>query len=222
MIIKYRDFNQSEIVIKNNYTTEWNEIKKVLSEMNLHIKESDQTGKVGKPIFDVVGTNEYIKKGLSNFLWESNLKIPNEYKFLGTDIDFGKNGIVLEVQFSNYPFLLNNVIRSELFYKSGTIFSKKKTQLILIITKCHMFEASNSTLYYEQAVSQVESLARHDMFNAPVRLIGLFEDKNIEIPVMKSIYSSKRYSRTVETQNIIKCKILSKKNLNSRCEIQIL
>ncbi len=87
--------------------------------------------------------------------WLVNIPIPVDYSFLGTDIDFGKAGVIVESQFSNYPFLLNNTLRSELFFKAGTIFAGHPTQLVILITKALMYPASNSTLYYEQAVRQL-------------------------------------------------------------------
>ena len=56
--------------------------------------------------------------------WECNLKIPNKFNSLGKDIDFYKDNLLLEVQFSSYPFLLNNIIRSELFHKNEAISKK--------------------------------------------------------------------------------------------------
>ncbi|MEH2284834.1 MAG: hypothetical protein V7K90_26540 [Nostoc sp.] len=56
---------------------------------------------------------------------------------------------------SNYPFLLNNTLRSELFFKAKTEFVGYPTNLVIIVTKALMFPASNSTLYYEQAVNQL-------------------------------------------------------------------
>ena len=74
--------------------------------MPLHIKASDQAGIQGNPIFDPVGTNEYVKTALIQYNWQSNLPIPVAYSFLGKEVDFGKAGIIIEIQFSNYPYLL--------------------------------------------------------------------------------------------------------------------
>ena len=80
----------------------------------------------------------------------AGIPIPAEYDFLGTGIDFGSQGMLIEVQFSNYPFLLNNTVRSELFWQAKIPLAHKHTEVVVIITKAHMFPASNSTLYYEQ------------------------------------------------------------------------
>ena len=190
--------------------------------MSLHIKPSDQSGIQGNPIFDPVGTNEYIKSNLLQLGWQANIPIPSEYKFLGKDIDFGKLGVIVESQFSNYPFLLKNTLRSELFFKAGIIFAGKATQLVVLITKAWMFPASNSTLYYEQAVQQLTALTKYKVFDVPIRLVGLFEQQNTTISVTWTVYSSARYSRTVQTRNIRQCQIIPGNSVNNRCRLHII
>ncbi|GAX34769.1 hypothetical protein NIES3585_07710 [Nodularia sp. NIES-3585] len=190
--------------------------------MPLHIKASDQAGIQGNPIFDPVGTNEYIKAAFINRSWQSNIPIPAPFKFLGTDIDFAKSGIVIEIQFSNYPFLLNNTLRSELFFKSKTEFAGCQTNLVILVTKALMFPASNSTLYYEQAVNQLTALAENQVFDVPIRLVGLFEESNTTVPVVWTEYSSKRYSRNVNTRVSRQCQILAGRSNRSRCILRLL
>ena len=96
-------------------------------------------------------------------------------------MDFSKNGVIVEAQFSNYPFLMNNVLRAQLFFKSKTPLLEEPTSLVIIITKGHMFPASNSTLYHEQGAKQLAALAKYQVFDVPIRLVGLFESLNSEI-----------------------------------------
>ena len=191
-----QDYNQVNSVITKKYTNEWNEIQRVLTQMPLFVKDSDQKGKQGAKIFNPVGTNKAIEEGLRLCNWFFKMPIPAEYAFLGTDIDFVKKGVLVEAQFSNYPFLLNNIQRSELFYKSKMIFDKVETDLLIVITKCHLLPASNSTLYYEQAVKQLNALSAANVFTIPVRLIGLTEDIDRPIQVKNITYDNARYSRT--------------------------
>jgi hypothetical protein len=65
VIIRTTDFNAADIVIANSYSNHWREIEKVLREMPLHLKASDQQHIQGRPIFDPVGINQYIKRGLT-------------------------------------------------------------------------------------------------------------------------------------------------------------
>lgn len=189
--------------------------------MPLHLKASDQSGLQGKPIFDPVGTNEYIKRALSDIGWRSNVTIPNDFDFLGTDVDFARGSLLVEAQFSNYPFLLNNVIRSELFSKAGLSLDGSPVDSVIIITKGHMFPASNSTLYYEQAVKQLNELAHHSVFDVPMRLVGLKEDIDQTVNARWTDYSATRYSRTVVTQRNCICRIQSMRNPRSRCNLTV-
>lgn len=181
----------------------------MLEQMPLHLKASDQAGMQGERIFDAVGTNRYIKNALTSpaLNWGANIRIPAEYNFLGTDVDFGKSGLLVEAQFSNYPFLLNNMLRSELFFKARTQLNGHPVGAVVIITKAHMFPASNSTLYYEQAVNQLTSLAENHVFDIPMRLVGLFETTNAPVIIKVTEYLNPRYSREVVAQLDYDCTI---------------
>jgi hypothetical protein len=168
----------------------------MLEEMPLYLKASDQRNRVGRPIFDPKATNSHIKNALQTS-WNCDVSIPEQFTFLGNNIDFEHSGLIVEVQFSNYPFLLNNVIRSELFYRSYTQFSTENTSIVAIITKAGELPASNSTLYYEQAEYQLESLRRNSIFNIPIALIGSFPPSNDRFPAIWTDYDDPRYSRTV-------------------------
>ena len=161
MLIQATDFNEADRLPETRYEGQWQELEEVLTSMPLFLKASDQAGLQGSPIFDPVGTNEYLKASLSGLDWQTNLPIPPEYRFLGTDVDFFKAGLLAEAQFSNYPFLLNNVLRSGLFVRADVRFVGERVGLVVIITKAHMFPSSNSTLYYEQGRNQLEALARY-------------------------------------------------------------
>ncbi|GAB2190477.1 hypothetical protein MAH1_20850 [Sessilibacter sp. MAH1] len=196
MQLQIIDFLGASEAIASTYAQQWVELENVLSNMPLHLKASDQRGKQGAPIFDPVGTNEYIASALPPLGWMKNIPIPEDFKFLGTDIDFGKGGVVTEIQFSNYPFLLNNTVRSQLFFNAGTVFHQNSTGLLVIVTKGGMFPSSNSTLYFEQAVNQLTALANNKVFTVPIRLVGLLENMGRH-SVVWTEYSAARYSRTV-------------------------
>jgi len=190
--------------------------------MPLHIKASDQAKIQGNPIFDPVGTNEYIKAAFIQYGWQSNITIPKSYSFLGKEIDFGKAGIIIEIQFSHYSFLLNNTLRSELFFKAETKFNGYLTNLLILVTKALMFPASNSTLYYEQAINQLTALTENQVFDIPIRLVGLFEESNTIVPVIWTEYLSERYSRTVNRRITQQCQIISGSSVLSRCQLRLL
>jgi hypothetical protein len=199
MLVRFTDFNGADTLITERYQEQWNDLNQTLSTMPLHLKASDQAGIQGNAIFDPVGTNHYISAELGSRGWRA-LGIPIEFRYFGTGVDFGKRGVIAEVQFSNYPFLANNILRSELFYRSGTVFDEAATGLSVVVTKAGMFPSSNSTLYYEQAFQQLTALANRNVFTVPLRLIGLFADLGI-VNARWTEYTAARYSRTVAVRN---------------------
>jgi hypothetical protein len=128
--------------------------------------------------------------------------------------------LVAEAQFSNYPFLLNNTIRSELFFQANMTFGTAPTKATVIIAKSRMFPASNSTLYYEQAVSQLTALASNHVFRSPLRLVGLFVDQGVPIQVTWSRYTAARHSRTVAHRETRRCVVEAGRTPASRCRIR--
>ena len=220
MLLQTTDFNGAGKLLRSQHPRQWSELKQVLSEMPLYLKASDQAGIQGNLIFDPVGTNGDIKKGLKQLGWGTHLSIPNKYSFLGKDVDFGKAGVIAEAQFSNYPFLLNNVVRSELFVKARIKLSGHRVNLAVIVTKARMFPASNSTLYYEQAQSQLEALAQHEVFDVPILLVGLFSGQG-DVSAVFTEYDHPRYSRTVSSRDKRNCEIIGPRTSRGRCTIRL-
>jgi len=220
MKVVHKDFNSASDKISTYYAQEWRQIKQVLSSMPLHVKASRQAGIEGTLIFDPVGTNDFIKKHLGSKDWKINYKIPEKLAFLGTDVDFVKKGLILEAQFSNYPFLLNNIVRSELFSKEMLKLDTESIDALVVIAKARMFRASNSTLYFEQAVNQLAALEKIKVFSLPVRLVGLFENVGSTVTAVRTNYGSTR-ARKVKKQAQIKCRISKGKRETSRCILRV-
>lgn len=217
MELKITDFNGSEKILSTTHAREWEEVEAALRGMPLHLKASDQRGKQGSLIFDPVGTNAYIKASLSPHGWQGTSIAP-EYNFLGIDVDFAKSGVILEAQFSNYPFLLNNLLRSELFFRERVPFAGAPLTVAIIVVKAAMFPASNSTLYYEQALNQLNGLGKFKLFSVPLRLVGLFSPIRKSVEVTFTKYSAARYARKVSEHSSIVCDISS--GGGARCKIK--
>lgn len=210
------DYNNPNAVLTKTHAQEWDQVLTTIRQMPLHLKASDQTGKQGSLIFDPVGTNAYLKENLAPAGWRA-AAIASEYAFLGLDVDFAKSGVILEAQFSNYPFLLNNLIRSELFFREKVSFDGAPTSVVVIVVKAAMYPASNSTLYFEQALNQLNGLAKFNLFTVPVRLIGLCSPVNHSVEAVVTSYSTKRYSRTVAESIPTRVKIVCGRG--DRCKI---
>lgn len=221
MLIDYEDFNDADQLLGDGYADEWRDIQDVLRGMPLHLKASDQAKIQGNANFDPVGTNAFIKNNLVDRDWCSNVAIPTELDYFGTDVDFTKRGLLLEVQFSHYSFLLNNVVRGELFSKSGLTFNSAPIQLVVIVTKDHMLPASNSTLYYQRAVEQLRELAKHSVIDTPMRVVGLKERIGQGVEVRWTEYTGTGRSRTVVTQQKRTCDIDLGRTARSRCTLTV-
>ena len=197
MELRLTDYNRAGEIIPATENASWAALAEVVAHMPLYVKASDQAGKIGTNIFDPVATNAHFSRELAAQRgWQSKIPVPAEFQFLGTDIDFGTGGLLLEVQFSNYPFLLNNLLRSELFYKARDrrLLTARRLEAVIILTKGGMFPASNSTLYYEQAQRQLNALAAEGVFTVPIRLVGLFSPTGVEVTATRTTYQA-RYSR---------------------------
>lgn len=219
MLVECRDFNGADRKISEEYQSQWSDVEQIVESMPLHVKASDQAGIEGEPIFDAVGTNAYLKEAFKGRDWSANVPIPEEYRFLGTDVDFGKDEVILEVQFANYPFLLNNLLRSELLYKARVPLTDGPVKLLMVVTKAGMFPASRSTLYFEQAVRQVGALAENDVFDVPIRIVGLSERQNSTATAVWTEYESPRYSRKVVAREERELRILPGRSGKGRCKL---
>lgn len=219
MMIEWTDFNLADEFLENVFPEEWSEVYSTLDSMPIHLKASDQKGIQGSPIFDAIGTNNFVKSSLLIKSWVTNCPIPRDFSFLGKDIDFFKSGVLIEVQFSNYPFLLNNLLRSELFYKSRSDLGGEYPKTLIVITKARMFPSSNSTLYYEQAVSQINALTQHDVFDIPIRVVGLFAPLDQEFQTIWTTYHNMR-SRTIASQITRNARVLRGRGTNARYSVE--
>tara|TARA_B100000886_G_scaffold303771_1_gene234588 strand:+ start:329 stop:958 length:630 start_codon:yes stop_codon:yes gene_type:complete len=191
---------------KYNNFSDIDDVVSILNELDPYFKESDQNKKISTVIFDPKGTNQVIKEKLLPD-WTPNLPIPKEHKHLGKDVDFYKDGSIIEVQFSNYPFLANNLLRSEVFYKSNALVFPHKVRSLTIITKGAFFPSSNSTLYYEQAKSHLDSWYVNNIFTIPVRLLGLTIDESSFEDGVWTVYGNRRYARDFLSRKIEKFSI---------------
>jgi Restriction endonuclease BglII len=220
MDIQFADFNVTKETFAGDRGKLWTEMESTLRAMPLHLKASDQEGIQGSFIFDPVGTNEHICASLVAKHWSANVRIPSEFEFLGKDVDFVKKGILAEVQFSNYPFLLNNLLRAELLVNSKTTMDGAPVGAVIIITKAKLFPSSNSTLYYEQGLKQIQALSGNKVFAMPMRLVGLFSPVGSDIDAIWTEYHAPRYSRTITNRQRVRVRIERRLGPRGRHQVQ--
>lgn len=189
------------------------EIENCLTELPLFVKFSDQKGKKGNLVFSPVATNSYLEGKLHPQGW-SKIPVPKDYNALGIDIDFGKKNLLVEAQFSNYPFFANNTLRATiLFNAQQPLPPMGKANSAIIITKCKLFESANSTLYYEQAIKQMDLFQQYSPINLPLRIIGLTADRGVDQNASLVTFESERYSRSVSKKEDIICRVGTQESL---------
>jgi hypothetical protein len=174
------DFNGGESYYSGGGMPEWADLEAVINEMPLFLQGSLQAGKVGSAIFDPKATNLHIKHASQARGWRT-IPVPADLRAFGNEWDGGKRETLGEWQFSNYPFLWNNCIRSEAVYKAGiSLPGLSAVRGLIVITKSGLFPASNSSLYYEQAKAQLAAATQFDAFSIPIRLVGLTISSNVD------------------------------------------
>lgn len=191
------DFNGAGEYFAGPGADEWADIEDIVDRMVPCFQASDQAGIKGAPIFDPKATNLVLTTEASRRGWRS-VPVPERLRAFGDDWDAGKRCTLAEWQFSNYPFLWNNVIRTEAVFKQGIpLRGVHRTEALLVVTKSGVFPSSNSSLYYEQAKAQLEVVTVLDVFDVPIRLVGLgVEPATSTLPVWWATYEG-RTSRTV-------------------------
>ena len=167
------DFNGADAYYARQGATEWADIDNVVRRLPLCFQASQQAGIGGSPIFDPKATNAFLTAESAKLGW-TVIPVPADLTEFGTDWDGGKGASLAEWQFSNYPFLWNNVIRSEAVYKSRTqLQGLQPVEALIVVTKSGVFPSSNSTLYFEQASAQIRAVTRFRAFSIPIRLASV-------------------------------------------------
>lgn len=211
MDLLFTDFNGADAYYGGPGAPEWSEIESIIRRMPLFVQGSQQKGKTGRAIFDPKATNEFLNAEAAALGWRA-IPVPRELTEFGKDWDAGKGATLAEWQFSNYPFLWNNIIRSEAVFKSGMrLPGLEVIKGLVVVTKSGRFPSSNSTLYFEQALAQISGLAKIGSLSIPIRLVGLtLLDGTESAEVIWSEYPG-RYSRSALRRGNQKMQVVWKK-----------
>lgn len=192
------DFIGADAYFAGPGAPEWVDLHAVLSALQPQLQPSDQSGKRGNPIFDPKAMNARLTATAFSAGWKT-IPVPPALQEFGKSWDCGKNETLVEWQFSNYPFLWNNIIRTQGVYATQTVLpGLKPIKALVIVTKSGSFPASNSTLYYEQARAQISAAMSFNAFTVPIRLVGLLVPSNAQKLTADWNTYSGRYSRDPE------------------------
>lgn len=137
-------------------------------------KVSREKTKVGQILFDPKDMNVQFKRGFGQHGYQElrdnyTITLPNiDVTIAGAykQIDFVKDGVLIEVQFGKYAFMFYDMAKFQYFYNA------EKAQVGVEIVPCHALQRqmSSGVAYGEQLVYDIERLKRH--FPAvPVKVI---------------------------------------------------
>lgn len=174
MIFDYADFNGALEYFGGPGARHWSQLEAVIGSVPPQLQPSDQRERLGAPIFDPKATNALLTARAAAYGWDK-VPVPSELRPFGSDWDAGKGPVLAEWQFSNYPFLWNNIIRTEAIFQSEAMLPQlgHRVEAMVVVTKSGAFPSSNSTLYFEQAHAQIDTVTALGVFNVPIRLVGI-------------------------------------------------
>lgn len=179
-------FNNGKEVIENNFNSELEIVKSVISQVNgnLHkTKVSKEKTMQGKRLYSPSSLNKAFKKEFDPLGW-SNYKVQCDYptkfytgefapgkpiKGAFRDMDFVKNRLGVEVQFGKYAFMVYNVCAKM------TIFNKMDVidaGIEIVPIKTLADEMSTGVSYFEQFVWDLEHRGISDI-DIPVLILGI-------------------------------------------------
>ncbi|WUH93457.1 hypothetical protein OG900_27325 [Streptomyces sp. NBC_00433] len=151
----------------------WSDLAYVIG--HLRLQPSGEDGMTGNPNFGPKATNRILTEQAALLGWEK-IPVPDSPKAaFGLDWDAGRGAVLVEWQFSNYPFLWNNIIRSQVAVHRSLLLQGMDSvpQALVVVTKSGCPPASRSTLYFEQAKAQLGMAAEALDLDIAVRLVGL-------------------------------------------------
>ncbi|MCC3777763.1 hypothetical protein [Streptomyces sp. UNOB3_S3] len=174
MQFEVHDFFNADRFFDTEGKREWREIEGAISQLKLQLQPSGQDGLGGQAIFDPKATNKILTESTAAHGW-NKIPVPETLRAFGVDWDAGKNTVLAEWQFSNYPFLWNNIIRSQVVARRGQELEGMGAppKALIVVTKSGCLPASQSTLYFEQGKSQMQSVLESLDLDIAIRLVGL-------------------------------------------------
>ena len=99
--------------LKANRSAEMAEIESVLANTLYHVQFCGQKGRTSDLIFSPSQSNTAIENAFIAAGWEAGVSLTNPGYDTGRNIDFYKNGVAIEVQFSHYGLCMTDISRME-------------------------------------------------------------------------------------------------------------
>jgi hypothetical protein len=111
--------NNALVYLQANRIGELNDILCVLDNAPYQVQLCGQKGRQGELIFSPSVTNTVLENDFVSRGWEARVPLFNAGYDTGKDVDFYKNGVVVEVQFAHYGLCLTDISRMERLFTGG-------------------------------------------------------------------------------------------------------
>ena len=119
MNITTEDVNDAQNILEQNFLALYNELLNILDQCEYQMQASHQRERMGNTIFSPSITNKVLKTFFENYGWEANVPLLNPGYNTGKDVDFYKDGIVVEVQFAHYALMTSDAARLEALFNGN-------------------------------------------------------------------------------------------------------
>lgn len=110
------EVNNAMAFLQANRSAELNELFSVLDNALYQVQFCGQRGRETELIFSPSMSNTVLKDSFTSLGWEAGVPLANPGYDTGRDVDFYKNGVVVEVQFAHYGLCMTDISRMERLY----------------------------------------------------------------------------------------------------------
>lgn len=194
MRIEVHSVNGGEFFLAQNHPNEWVEFIEMIAEVPYHVQLCRQKGRETEMIFSPSMANAELKKRLVDKNWSANVPIANPSYHSGKDVDFYKNGVVLEVQFAHYGLMQADVGRMEELRTGGLALAggfPVDCGIELVVT--NRMPRSQSVAHLGQALTRAAPLAR----TLPLILVGITPPRPGEKVILHEVEERSRKSKAL-------------------------
>lgn len=118
--------NAGHAVLKQQHQQQLAEILSVVAGVEYQVQLCGEAGRTSELIFSPSFNNASIKAAFGALGWECGVALENPTPETGRDVDYYKDGVVVEVQFAHYALCFADVSRMQRLF-SGQLHLKPRT-----------------------------------------------------------------------------------------------
>lgn len=184
-------FNQGDTYLSQHKSAEWSELADLLSRTVYNVQRCGQRNRENELIFSPSMTNAVLREELTQMGWISGIKLDNPGYDVGKDIDFYKNGILLEIQFAHYGILQADIVRMQGLYQQKYFLQNHlPVECGIELVVQNSMPTSNSVAHFDQATQRAAASAT----SLPLVIVGLHPPNSGETVILHEVIPRSRTS----------------------------